>query len=253
MTKITAYREGVPCWIDLTAPDVERAMAFYQALFGWEYSDTGEVGGHYRMATKHGERVAGLSPEPGAGKTHWTTYLAADDIDAVAVRVRDGGGEVLSGPLDIPQAGRWAMAKDPAGAMFGLWQAGGHSGSGLANEPGAFTWNENLSTDPKRARDFYHRVFGYEYDQIPGMDYTVIKVHGGPIGGIGEQPSMIPPGTPSFWNTYFHVSDTDLAAAQVAELGGQVLVQPTDSPYGRMAVVRDDGGASFCVIAPTRG
>ncbi|TQF06784.1 VOC family protein [Kitasatospora acidiphila] len=253
MTKMTAYREGVPCWVDLAAPDAERAMAFYQELFGWEYADTGEQGGHYRMALKHGTPVAGISPEPGAGKTHWTTYLAADDIDAVAGRVRDAGGQVLDGPLDVPQAGRWAMAKDPAGAMFGLWQAGGHIGSGLANEPGTFTWNENLSTDPRAVRAFYHQVFGYEYDEIPGMDYTVIKLHGAPVGGIGEQPPMIPPGTPSFWTTYFHVGDTDLTTAQITELGGQVLVPPTDSPYGRMAVARDDGGASFCVIAPPRG
>jgi predicted enzyme related to lactoylglutathione lyase len=197
--------------------------------------------------------VAGISPEPGAGRSRWTTYLAAEDIDAVAARVRDGGGQVLDGPRDVPDAGRWAMAKDPAGAMFGLWQAGRHIGSGLANEPGAFTWNENLSTDPYQARNFYHQLFGYEYDQIPGMDYTVIRFHGAPIGGIGELPAMIPPGTPSFWNVYFHVSDTDLTAAQAVDLQGEVLVPPTDSPYGRMAVLRDDGGASFCVIAPTQG
>jgi predicted enzyme related to lactoylglutathione lyase len=253
MTKITGYREGVPCWVDLTAPDVERALAFYQELFGWEYTDTGEVGGHYRLAKKHGVPVAGIAPEQGAGRTHWTTYLAADDIDAVAARIRDGGGQVLSGPLDIPQTGRWAMAKDPAGAMFGVWQAGGHIGSGLANEPGAFTWNENLSTDPARARTFYHQVFGYDYDKVPDMDYTLAKVHGNPIGGIAEMPPTIPPGTPSFWNIYFHVSDTDLTAAQVTELGGQILVPPTDSEDGRLAVARDDGGASFCFISPPRG
>lgn len=148
----------------------------------------------------------------------------------MAARVRDAGGQVLDGPLDVQEAGRWAMAKDPAGAMFGLWQAGGHIGSGLANEPGTFTWNENLSTDPRAVRAFYHQVFGYEYDEIPGMDYTVIKLHGAPVGGIGEQPPMIPPGTPSFWTTYFHVGDTDLTTAQIAELGGQILVPPTDSP-----------------------
>ncbi|MFE9424086.1 VOC family protein [Kitasatospora sp. NPDC006697] len=253
MTKMTGYREGVPCWVDLVTTEPERAIAFYRALFHWEYTDTGEAGGHYRLASLRGSLVAGLSPEPTASRSQWITYLAAEDIDAVAARIRDGGGEVLLGPLDVLDQGRMAMAKDPAGALFGLWQAGAHGGSELVNEPGAFTWNENLSTDPRAARSFYFQVFGYEYDQVPGLDYSVIKLHGGPIGGIGDQPAMIPQGTPSFWNTYFHVSDTDMTAARVAELGGQIAVPPTDSPNGRMAVLRDDTGAAFCVIAPPRG
>ncbi|GAA1957289.1 VOC family protein [Kitasatospora viridis] len=253
MSKMTAYREGMPCWVDLTCTDIGKAMAFYQGLFGWEYTDTGEAGGHYRLASMRGTRVAGLSPEPTASHPQWTTYLAADDADAVAERVRDSGGEVLLGPLDVLDQGRMAMAQDPAGALFGIWQARAHAGSGLANEPGSFTWNENLSDDPRTARNFYFQVFGYAYDEVPGLDYTVIKLHGAPVGGIGDLPPMLPPGSRSFWSTYFQVSDTDLAAARAAELGGEVVVPPTDSPYGRMSVLRDDSGAGFCIISPPRG
>ncbi|WP_035844855.1 VOC family protein [Kitasatospora azatica] len=251
MPKIASYREGVPCWVDLSTGDVERAMAFYHALFGWEFTDTGEEGGHYRLATLRGTRVAGITPQPPGSPVQWGTYLASDDVDATAARIRDAGGQLLVEPLDVLSYGRMAVAKDPAGAVFGLWQGLEHGGSGVANEPGSFTWNENLSNDPRTARNFYHQVFGYQYDEIPGMNYTVIKVHGSPAGGIGELPSMVPQGSDSFWSAYFAVTDTDMAAARVVELGGEVLVPPTDSPYGRMAVVRDDAGAFFCIISTT--
>jgi predicted enzyme related to lactoylglutathione lyase len=254
MPEITAYREGVPCWVDLSAPDVARAMQFYGGLFGWDFTDTGEAGRGYQLATLGGRQVAGIGPKQPdqPGPSAWTTYLWADDADQVVSRVRAAGGTVLMGPVDVMDQGRVAIAADPAGAVFGIWQGTAHRGAQLGNEPGAFTWNENLSTDPAAARDFYQSVFGYEYEQLPdpSLDYVVIRVADRPVAGIGNQPPMVPAGTPSFWNVYFAVADTDRTVSRTQELGGQILVQPTDSPHGRLAVARDNGGAAFCVIAP---
>jgi hypothetical protein len=33
----TNQPDGTPTWIDLAIPDLERAMGFYGALFGWEF------------------------------------------------------------------------------------------------------------------------------------------------------------------------------------------------------------------------
>ena len=41
---------GSPSWVDLTTPDLEGALRFYGALFGWELKDAGEEAGHYHMA-----------------------------------------------------------------------------------------------------------------------------------------------------------------------------------------------------------
>ncbi|MGK4584791.1 VOC family protein [Kitasatospora sp. HPMI-4] len=255
MSRITTYREGVPCWADLTTPDVTASKDFYGELFGWTYQDTGEEGGGYQLATRHGIRVAGIAPgQPGQETgAAWLTYLAADDVDQVTARIREAGGTVRLEPTDVTDQGRMAIAVDPAGAPFGLWQGRSHGGSGLANEPGAFTWNENLSTDPATARAFYRQVFGYEYEPLPDLDYSVIKVAGHPAGGIGAQPPAIPEGTPSFWNTYFAAADTDQSCARIIELGGRILVEPVGTPYGRMAVGRDNVGASFCLIAAPKG
>jgi predicted enzyme related to lactoylglutathione lyase len=213
------------------------------------------------LATLRGEQVAGIGPQqpsrPGqpAQPSAWTTYLWADDADRTAGKIEEAGGRLLMPPFEVMDQGRMAIAADPAGAVFGIWQGRKHKGSGLANESGTFVWNENLSTDPNAARDFYQRIFGYEYEPVeePSIDYTMIKVAGRPAGGIGEQPPAIPEGVPSLWNTYFAVTDTDEAAATIQKLGGQMLVEPNDTPYGRMAVARDNAGASFSVVTMPEG
>ncbi len=254
MAEFTGYDEGTPCWVDLMTPDLQRARQFYTALFGWEYFDTGEMGGGYLLASIDGKLVAGIGPQQPdqAGQPSvWTTYLWADDADAVGDRVTKAGGDVLMGPMDVPMAGRMAIALDSAGAAFGIWQGREHRGAQLANEPGAFTWNENLSDDPAKTREFYREVYGYEYEKFPDWpgEYDMFKVDGEVRGGIGIRPATIPAGAPNFWNNYFSVADTDAAVATATRNGGTVMMPATDTQVGRMAALTDAGGAGFCVIS----
>ncbi len=48
---------------------------------------------------------------------------------------------------------------------------------------------------------------------------------------------------------YFAVEDTDAAVTRVGELGGATLRASRDTPYGRMAMVADDHGASFSLLS----
>lgn len=253
MAEFTGYDEGTPCWLDLMTPDLERAKRFYGDLFGWEYVDTGEAGGGYQLATKNGKQVAGIGPQQPdqPGPAVWTTYLWADDADDACARVTKAGGAVFMAPMDVPGAGRMAIAQDSTGAVFGIWQGREHRGAQLANEPGSFTWNENLNDDPTRARAFYEQVFGFEYDKFPDFpgEYHTFKVQGHQRGGIGAKPTGVPAGTPNFWNVYFSVADTDEAVAAVTRNGGRVLSPPQDTSVGRMAVVADTAGTQFSVIS----
>jgi uncharacterized protein len=58
------------------------------------------------------------------------------------------------------------------------------------------------------------------------------------------------PGTPNHWHVYFAVADADATVARATELGGSILVEPFDTPVGRMAVIRDPQGATFSIIQP---
>jgi uncharacterized protein len=59
----------------------------------------------------------------------------------------------------------------------------------------------------------------------------------------------VPEDVPPHWLTWFAVEDTDTAAATVTSLGGRVIMPPSDSPIGRMAVVTGNQGETFGIIA----
>ncbi|MBS0441199.1 MAG: VOC family protein [Proteobacteria bacterium] len=119
--------------------------------------------------------------------------------------------------------------------------------------PGAFSWSELSSPDPKAAAEFYGALFGWTFDamqmQEPGSVYHVIKLGDAAIGGIMNTPPGAA-GMPPMWGCYVTVADADATAKRCVELGGKVIVAPTDIPnVGRFAVILDKQGAALSVIA----
>ena len=258
VTRDEPWAPGTPCWVDLGVEDIGQAGAFYSALFGWDVQQGGPETGGYAMCYSAGRPVAGIGPKQGPPGTPpaWTTYLASADADQTAARISAAGGQVLTGPMDVLDVGRMLIAADPGGAVFGVWQAGTHTGAGVAREPGTLSWNENLSRDFEGNKSFYRAVFGYEYRDIPdaGMRYATLRVGGDDVGGIGEINDSFPAGMPACWTVYFATSDTDATTAAVTAGGGGIAREPWDTPYGRMAVVHDPQGAVFSLIsAPPEG
>ena len=253
VTRDTAWGDGTPCWVDLGVADIAKAGAFYAALFGWEVQHGPPEAGGYALCLKDGRQVAGIGPKmgPDGAPSAWTTYLAASNADETAGKIKASGGQVLVEPMDVMDQGRMAMAADPGGAVFGLWQARQHTGARLANEPGSLTWNENLSRDFDGNKAFYHAVFGFEYGDIGDtrFRYATLKAGGSEVGGIGELDSSLPAEVQAHWSVYFAVADTDAAVATVSGLGGATVRPAWDSPYGRIAVVADDHGAVFSLIS----
>jgi predicted enzyme related to lactoylglutathione lyase len=253
VTRDTAWAEGTPCWVDLGVADIPKAKAFYGALFGWQISDGPPEAGGYSMCEIGGRPVAGIGPQMGPAEmpATWTTYLATPDAAASGARITAAGGQLMMEPFDVMDVGRMAIATDPGGAAFGIWEARAHTGIRLANEPGSLIWSENLSRSFDANKAFYGAVFGYSFGDIgaPGMKYATLDLDGRPVGGIGEIGADQPASTPAHWGTYFAVADTDAAAAKAAELGGKLLAPAWDSPYGRMAMVSDDQGAVFALMS----
>jgi predicted enzyme related to lactoylglutathione lyase len=251
MAERTGYEPGTPSWVDLTTPDLEAALAFYGGLFGWEFEDAGEEAGHYHQALLRGQRVAGLGPAQGeaAPAAFWTTYFSGTDVDAHATAVTEAGGAVLFGPLDVMDQGRMLVGRDPAGAVFGIWQPQAHIGAQIVNENAALSWNELIGNDVEGAARFYGAVFGLDFAELPdappGVAYRLMQVGVNVVGGVSGMAGDGPP----HWLTYFMLDDVEAGFARVRELGGEVHGEPVDSPYGRYARVSDPQGAIFALIA----
>ena len=250
----TAPPPGTPTWIDLGIPDLERAMTFYGALFGWEFDVGPEETGRYTMCLLRGKPVAAImpNPDPEATEFWWNLYFATEDCDATAAKADRAGGTVLSGPMDVMDQGRMALVRDPTGATFGLWQAGAHIGCQIVNEPNALLRNDLVTPDPRAARDFYSATFDYTQEANPDMpdaDFTFLRrPDGHEIGGILGDPEA----PNSRWATLFQVSDVDATAQRAVDSGG-TAEEPFDMIYGRLADITDPFGTRFQVGAPTAG
>ncbi|WP_374190620.1 VOC family protein [Streptomyces sp. CRB46] len=228
--------EGVPCWVDAQIPDVEAGKRFYGELFGWSFEEAEEGTVRARL---DGEPVAALVRKTdGRMPTVWSVYFHTPDAAALAGRIRAGGGQIVPPPHPVGDLGTAALAADPDGAVFALWQPDRHPGFGRRHEPGAFTWAELYTRDTEAANAFYGDLF---HDALFGPDAE-------PDFGRAPLSSVFPPEMPPHFLVHFRTEDVEAALGTVARLGGRVRVPPFETSYGGVAVVSDGQGASFALL-----
>lgn len=109
-------------WHELFTTNCEKALAFYGELFGWQkgVADIGALG-TYQLFSTGGQTIGGIFTKPPTVPVpFWLYYFNIGDIDAAAKRVQAGGGQILNGPIEVPD-GSWIVhCTDPQDAMFAL-------------------------------------------------------------------------------------------------------------------------------------
>lgn len=242
---------GAPCWIDLATSDPSRATAFYSEIFGWDAVDAGPGYGGYITCFRGGLPVAGMM-QNAAGSGHrdaWTTYLATPDAAATTTAALAAGAQVLVDPMQVGTQGTMAVLTDPSGAEIGAWQAAEHTGYRVLEEHGAPVWHELHTTSYTEAVAFYRRVFNWDTQVMGDSDdfrYSALLVDGVQRAGIMDGSAwLLPSGAPSAWHVYFGAEDVAATLAQVTSLGGSVVQELEETPYGQLATAADPTGAKF--------
>ena len=202
-----------------------------------------DVAGLYEMS---GPQFEGVPP-------HWAAYVWHDDVDAAVAKAKALGAEILGGPFDIPGVGRMAVLKDPQGAVVQLLHGTeSECAQVVDSSPGSFCWSELMTTDPDAAGSFYANLVGWQaatQEMAPGMAYTSFLQGERPVGGMMKMEGAQWRGVPPHWMNYVSVDSVDAVATKAAELGGVVIVPPTDIPgVGRFSTLQDPTGAAFSVI-----
>jgi uncharacterized protein len=241
-------------WYDVMTSNTKSAEAFYRSVIGWDAKDSGMTDRSYTM-------VGGLMPIPEdaarAGvRPAWMGYVAVDDVDIYAKRVKAAGGAVHRGPEDIPGVGRFAVAGDPHGAGFMLFKGMGDQAPmpAPAGAPGHIGWRELHAGEREGAFAFYSGLFGWTKGEAVDMGpmgvYQTFAIHGTQSGGMMTKT----PQTPApFWLYYFNVEAVDRATARAKDGGGEVLNGPMQVPGGSWIVqCRDPQGAMFAMVGPKR-
>ena len=111
-------------WNELATSDPEACRDFFCELLGWTSRDVRAPGVNYTIFQADGQDTGGMIKMEGEqwrGLTpHWMSYVAVEDVDALAKRVEDLGGDVKLPPTDIPGVGRFCVLSDPTGALLAL-------------------------------------------------------------------------------------------------------------------------------------
>lgn len=255
MPRVTEYAPGIFNWIDLGTTDVEGACKFYGAMFGWTFEQSGDDTHPYWLGRLEGQDVCGLYSQMPEQRQqgippNWLNYVSCGNAGDTTALVEKNGGQVLMGPMDVMDHGRMSVLMDPTGAVFAIWQALKHCGSGIVGDPGAPCWNELMTNDTGKAGAFYSAVFGWGRNPMamPGMEYTIFTE--GEAQRAGMMPILPEMGpVPPNWMVYFAVANCDAACEKAVQLGGTICQPGMDVPnVGRMAVLMDPQGAAFSII-----
>ncbi len=244
-------------WYELLTTDPGAAEDFYTAVVGWKTAPFEGAGMPYTMWLK-GETpdtaIGGLMELPadaraGGVPPHWIGYVAVPDVDAAAARAKKLGGQLLVGPMDIPNVGRFVIVKDPQGAVISPFRGNQEMNPDDPDpEPGDVSWRELATTDLEGALAFYSDLFGWEKQETLDMGeagtYQMYGRSGRMLGGMYNKTPEQP--FPPNWLYYFRVADLDKVVAKVREKGGTIVVEPMEVPGGsRIAVGLDPQGGAF--------
>ena len=112
-------------WNELVTPDPQKALAFYEGVFGYTHMDwdMGPIG-MYRILQDAGGKARGgiIKTEKDGDPALWVPYVKVEDADAIAARVTPLGGTLVQKVADVPEVGRVGMFRDPLGAALGFIQ-----------------------------------------------------------------------------------------------------------------------------------
>lgn len=114
---------GTMGWHELMAGAPDPAWDFYSKLLGWTKAEAMDMGpmGTYQLFAAGDQTIGGMMTKPPEVPVAcWLYYVNVEAIDAAIDRVKAGGGQVVSGPMEVP-GGSWIVqCTDPQGAMFAL-------------------------------------------------------------------------------------------------------------------------------------
>ncbi len=114
---------------EIPAEDLEKLKKFYSQLFGWKIEKAGPMDywliqtvpideqGRPQRQGVNGGMIKKQSPEH-----KFTYYVLVESIEEYSKKIETLGGRVVVPKMEVPSMGWWAMAVDPEGNSFAIWE-----------------------------------------------------------------------------------------------------------------------------------
>ena len=106
-------------------------------------------------------------------------------------------------------------------------------------KPGGYAHMELISKDLKKTQKFYENVFGWKFNKVADMDYSMYETPNGDGGGLRTPEARENVGT----LPYISVKSVDEIAKRIEKAGGKVLVPKDEVPgWGWILIFQEPGG-----------
>jgi predicted enzyme related to lactoylglutathione lyase len=220
---------------EVTGKDGAKLRDFYGKVFGWQFNVMPEM--DYGLVDNGGK---GINGGIGTGQEGGSSlfYVEVPDPQATLDQVQGLGGKTAMPVMEIPGVVTLAQFTDPEGNRIGLvksdpTQTPQPSTAKPAANP--VTWFEVAGKDSNKLRDFYGKVFGWQFNLPPDMDYGMIDPQGHGIGGGvgGGDPHAI---------FYAEVENPQAAMDEIVANGGKVATPVMDGGMVTFGLFTDPEG-----------
>ena len=110
-------------WFEIPAENLERASAFYGALFGWKIHPFPGMKDYWHIDTggsddsPDGALMARICPEHPI-----TKYISVESVTKAMAKVEKLGGKIHKAKTAVPQMGYFAICQDTENNTFALWE-----------------------------------------------------------------------------------------------------------------------------------
>src|SRR5688572_3532887 len=151
---------GVFVWHELMTSDMPAAEKFYTKVIGWKAAPFPESPTPYTLFMSGEAPGGGLMtlPEEAAkmgAPPNWLAYLSTLDLDKTIEQAKALGASVIAPPISMPGVGRFAVLRDPQGAVLAIHKGEQQMQEETDPQPLTFSWHELATTDPDAAWTFY--------------------------------------------------------------------------------------------------
>src|ERR1051325_8013747 len=206
-------------WHELMTADPAAAQTFYKSVVGWETQKWGDGSADYTMWMAGATPVGGVLPLTEEAKSmgarpSWTAYVEVPNVDDTIAETTTRGGSVIVPAQTVAEVGRFAILRDPQGAVFAVITNATPLGDEQDPERGTFSWHELMTTDWKSAAEFYSAIFGWdkksEMDMGDMGTYHMFGRDRFTYGGMMNKPPHV--AAPIHWLHYIQVDSADAAA-----------------------------------------
>lgn len=242
-------------WHELLTTDTEAAKRFYTEVVGWKAQAWGDGSIPYTVFLNGETPAAGLMKLPQEAAAmgappNWLAYVEVDDADATIAQATKLGATLLGDAMTMEGVGRFAVLRDPQGAVFAVLTSARELAPETDPAPLEFSWHELITADHKAAVQFYEALFGWkkqdEFDMGPMGTYYMFGRDRFTYGGMFTKGADMPVST---WLYYAQVpGSADAAAERATKAGAKIFNGPMEVPGGdRIAAMFDPQGAAFAV------